>query len=149
MVMFLGYTSIPRAVIGPNIKPMMAALLVVVLFLLFHDRFILMAPQGMHCVVAARSLQLFGNFSLGGGQWFAMFGPLYPILLAASGALGLSVVSSVVLVNAAVFAASLLAFHSLGRLLEIRNAGLATAVFSCLAANATSFAWHVQMQSSH
>ena len=60
-------------------------------------------------------------------------------MLAVSGTLGLSVVSSIVFVNAITLAGSLLALYSLARLLEIRNPGCAAAAFACLAANAYFF----------
>lgn len=117
----------------------MAAALAAVLFALFRDGPVQLSPQGNQFLRAAQSLCTRGAFELPDGRPLAFFPPLYALLLAGLARVGLAPVPAVVLTNAVALAAGLALFHSIARRLPIRSAGLATAVFATLAANAYLF----------
>lgn len=120
-------------------RPALAAALVVALTLGFAGGSVQLSPQGNQFLRAAQALQTRGEFELIGGRTLAFFPPLYALLLAGLGRVGLAPIPAVVLLNAAVVAAGLWAFRSLAFRAGIRAGRTATFLFAALAANAYYF----------
>lgn len=100
-------------------------------FLLLHDAPLFLPHQGVQSVLAADSLMAGRGFEVAPGAPFAKFGPLYPLLLAAFGMLGVEATPALYAINCAALAATLFAIFVLGRTLGVR-ATAAVVLFSCV-----------------
>jgi len=97
---------------------------------------LLVPYQGVHSLLAARSLTEGRGFEVVPGIPFAKFGPFYPLALSLLGRLGLDVTSSVYLINCAALAGALLGLYALCRMAGVRGIPIVLALYGTLAANA-------------
>jgi hypothetical protein len=96
---------------------------------------LLVPYQGVHSILAARSLNEGRGFEVVPGIPFAKFGPFYPLALSLLGRLGLNVTAAAYLINCAALAGAMLGLYALFRLLGLSRIPLAIGLYGLLAAN--------------
>ncbi len=111
------------------------AALFVVIFLWLYPAPVLLSHQGRQSLLTARSLNAGYGFEVTPEIPFAKFGPLYPLLLALLGRLGLEVGPAVHLINCAAFSGALFGLYALCRLLGVRRPAVTLVLWGLLAAN--------------
>jgi 4-amino-4-deoxy-L-arabinose transferase-like glycosyltransferase len=104
-------------------------------FAFLHDQPILLPHQGLHSVLAADSLMAGDGLFVSANLPFAKFGPLYPMLLALLGRLGLGPTEAAYLINCGAFAATLLGIFLLGRALRLDGVRWIVLAFTLWAPN--------------
>ena len=94
---------------------LLALVVCVALFVRLHDSPIHLPHQGIHSVLAAKSLAEGRGLEVAPGQPYAKFGPGYPVVLSALSIVGLNVNSAVYAINCAALAGAMLGLFLLCR----------------------------------
>jgi hypothetical protein len=105
------------------------------LFIAYRDQYVHFSPQSRQCAIAARTLLDRGVFELHPGKPYAIFGPLYPVLLAGLGSLRVPLADAIVILSSAALSLSLLTFFCLVRESGLPRPLLLTLFYAALAIN--------------
>lgn len=109
--------------------------LALLLFVVYRDAYMHFSAQSRQCAVAARSLLDRGTLELHRGRPYAIYGPLYPVLLAGLGSLRVSLSDAIVVLNSAALSLSLLTFYWIARSVRFPHPLWITALYAALAIN--------------
>jgi hypothetical protein len=105
------------------------------LYVAYRDQYVHFSPQSRQCAIAARTLLDRGVFELHPGKPYAIFGPLYPVLLAGLGSLRIPLADAIVILSSATLSLSLLTFFWLARESGLPRPFLLTLFYAALAIN--------------